>query len=450
MGLLSESRGDGGECDRPGAAGAAAIATAAGSATATATATSIAKRWLTPALILAASTLSGAGTASAATWDLSLDVRGVDSNGRESFLDGGFGKLRYDDDDNGLHLGRLRAAISQPLGEVFSAYAEVSSWGDDDKNPLDLTEAFLEYRPYPSNGFRTRVRLGAFYPPISLENRATGWETPYTITPSAISSWIGEEIRTIGLEGQVDWLGTRTGHSFDLQLTGALFEWNDPAGVMMALHGWAFDDRQTTLFGRVGEPGATATYDRELFHEVDHRPGFYVGAQARYLDRAVLNVVHYDNRADPTAYDTKIEDFAWQTKFDTAGLRVETSGEWTALVQWLSGETYIAPNGFSLEWEFSSRSVLLAKGHGPHTVTVRYDDFEVESGEEEDAGNEAGHAWTVAYALDRGDHWRFMLEWLRVRSDVKSRPVVLGEPALATETKLEVSARYSISGGIGR
>ncbi len=91
---------------------------------------------------------------------------------------------------------------------------------------------------------------GAFYPPMSLENRATGWETPYTLTPSPISSWIGEEIRTIGLEGQVDWLGTRTGHSFDLQLTGALFGWNDPAGTMIALNGFVLDDRQTTSLRR--------------------------------------------------------------------------------------------------------------------------------------------------------------------------------------------------------
>ena len=38
---------------------------------------------------------------------------------------------------------------------------------------------------------------------------------------------------------------------------------------------------------------------KELFHEIDGRPGYYVGAQVRYLDRAVLNVLHYDNRADP-------------------------------------------------------------------------------------------------------------------------------------------------------
>src|SRR5215468_5708573 len=180
--------------------------------------------------------LACAATVHGADWQLALDLRAIDSDGRTSFLDNGQGKLRYDADHQGIQLGRLRAELNQPLGEVFSAHVEASTWDDDDKNPIDLTEAYLEYRPYPHAGWRSRVRLGAFYPPMSLENRAVGWETPYTITPSAISSWIGEEIRTIGLEGQVDWLGTRQGHAFDLQFTGALFGWNDPAGTQMAAH----------------------------------------------------------------------------------------------------------------------------------------------------------------------------------------------------------------------
>lgn len=88
--------------------------------------------------------------AMAGDWEVSLDVRAVNSNGRTSFLDNGQGKLRFDADHEGLQLGRLRAALNQPLGEVFSAHAEVSAWDADDKNPIDLTEAYLEYRPYPS------------------------------------------------------------------------------------------------------------------------------------------------------------------------------------------------------------------------------------------------------------------------------------------------------------
>ena len=385
--------------------------------------------------------------ACAADWELALDLRAVSSDGRESFLDNGQGKLRFDEDHQGIQLGRLRAAWNQPLGEVFSAHVEASTWDDDDKNPIDLTEAFLEYRPYPRGGLRTRVRLGAFYPPMSLESRALGWETPYTITPSAISSWIGEEIRTIGLEGQVDWLGTRLGHDFDLQLTAAVFGWNDPAGTMLGAHGFAFHDRQTTLFGRVGAPQPDPEFaKKELFHEIDGRPGYYVGAQARYLDRAVLNVLHYDNRADPTARLPSIRDLAWLTKFDAVALRIETGGGWTLLLQGLNGTTVIDP-GFWLDWEFDSQSALLARRMGAHMLTVRYDEFNVLfRGDPLESGSEDGNAWALAYSYDSGEHWRFALEWLRVDSDVPARVELLGEPAFARESKVEFSARYSLSG----
>ena len=385
--------------------------------------------------------------ACAADWELALDLRAVSSDGRESFLDNGQGKLRFDEDHQGIQLGRLRAAWNQPLGEVFSAHVEASTWDDDDKNPIDLTEAFLEYRPYPRDGWRTRVRLGAFYPPMSLENRAIGWETPYTITPSAISSWIGEEIRTIGLEGQVDWLGTRLGHDFDLQLTAAVFGWNDPAGTMLGAHGFAFHDRQTTLFGRVGAPQPDPMYaKKELFHEIDGRPGYYVGAQLRYLDRAVLNVLHYDNRADPTAELPSIRDLAWLTKFDAVALRIETGGGWTVLLQGLDGTTAIDP-GFWLDWEFDSQSALIARRMGAHMLAVRYDEFNVLfRGDPLQSGSEDGNAWALAYSYDSGEHWRFALEWLRVDSDVPARVELLGEPAFASESKVEFSARYSLSG----
>src|SRR5262249_31218850 len=117
--------------------------------------------------VAACGLLAAAPLAHATSYDVSIDMRAVDSNGRNSYLDGGQGKLRYDEDDSGLPLGRFRAAINQPLGEVFALHGEASSWGDHDKTPIALTEAYLEYKPYPVAGFRTRVRLGAFYPPMS-------------------------------------------------------------------------------------------------------------------------------------------------------------------------------------------------------------------------------------------------------------------------------------------
>jgi hypothetical protein len=391
--------------------------------------------------------LSATG-ARAADWQLSLDMRAVGSNGRESFLENGQGKLRFDQDHQGLQLGRARAALSHSLGEVFFAHAEASIWDGDDKNPVDLTEAWVEYRPYPRAGFKSRLRAGAFYPPMSLESRAIGWETPYTLTPSAIGSWTGEELRTVGLEGQVDWLGTRLGSSFDLQLTAAVFGWNDPAGTMLAAHGWALHDRQTTLFGRVGAPQPdTDQAKKELFAEIDDRPGFYFGTQVRYLDRAVLNLLHYDNRADPTMQSAELRDFAWLTKFDTASLRFETGNGWTALLQALDGDTSIAPGGFWLGWQYDSQSALVARRVGAHMLAIRHDWFAVKfRNDASRPGSEDGKAWAMAWSWDDGGPWRFALEWLRVRSDVPARAEYLGENPLATETKIEFQARYFLQG----
>ena len=133
---------------------------------------------------------------------------------------------------------------------------------------------------------------------------------------------------------------------------------------MLAAHGFALHDRQTTLFGRVGAPQPDPDFaKKELFHEIDDRPGYYVGAQARYLDRAVLNVLHYDNRADPTAEAPEIRDFAWLTKFDAAALRIETGDGWTVILQALDGDTSSRP-GFWLDWEFDSQSALARQAHG--------------------------------------------------------------------------------------
>lgn len=396
----------------------------------------------TPFVALLASCATTA--APGADWRLEADMRAVSADGRESFLENGQGKLRFDED--GLHLGRLYGAVDAAFGESFAVHVEGSTWDDVDKNPFDLTEAWLAWRPVPRAGFKPRVRFGAFYPPMSLESRAAGWETPYTITPSAIGSWIGEEIRTVGLEGQLDWLGTRLGREFDIGLTAAVFGWNDPAGTMIAAHGFALHDRQTTLFGRVGPPRSDpALAKKELFHEMDGRPGFYVGAQASWHDRAVLEVLRYDNRADPSVFDAALNDFAWLTKFDAAALRLEGGG-WTAILQALDGDTYVAPGGPWLDWAFDSQSALIAKRVGAHMLAARYDAFAVEFESNPLAwGSEDGHAWTVAYTFDRGGPWRFAVEWLRVTSDVRAR-IPLGESPLATESKLEVSARYTLSG----
>jgi hypothetical protein len=114
------------------------------------------------------------------------------------------------------------------------------------------------------------------------------------------------------------------------------------------------------------------------------------------------------------------------------------------LLQALDGDTAINPY-MLLSWKFDSQSALIARRWRDQTLALRYDAFEVEFENDPVApGSEDGHAWALAYSYQRGEHWRFALEWLRVDSTVPARIMVLAEPAFASETKVELSAHYSL------
>ncbi len=383
-------------------------------------------------------------TARATEWDISLDTRLVSSDADRSVMDGGLAPVRFDRDDCTLALGRARLALTQPIAEQWSAHLDASVYDDKGGALAGLTEAYLQFRPYPREGYRLRVKAGAFYPPLSLENRANGWDSPYTLSYSAIDSWVAVEVRAIGLEANLDWLGTRLGHSFDLGVTAAAFGWNEQAGAVLAGTGFALSDRQTPVFGRVGRPGVPPLHGVEPFVQIDGRMGAYAGIEARYLNRLTLRLLRYDNRADPTASDTLANTIAWDTRFTSAALRAENGDGWTGIVQWLRGETIIAPGGFAIEWPFDSAYALLSRRLGRNTVSARYDRFNVEVRGADGAGAQSGHAWTASYAFDATARWHLTVEWLQVRSDSYNRHDLLGESPWSTQTQVQLAVRHSL------
>jgi hypothetical protein len=395
-------------------------------------------------LVVAAPAAHSADWIQLPLWEVDVDARLVSSDGRKSFVNGGLGTLRFDHTQSGLRLGRARFALSEALGEVWSLKLDASAWADDDRNPVDLTEAYLQFRPYPFAGYRFRLKAGAFHAPISLENRAAGWESPYTLSYSAINTWLGQELRTIGLEGQLDWLGTRTGHGFDLGFVGGLFGWNDPAGTVIATRGFSLSDRQTTLFGRVGASNSGPLKSIELFHEIDGRPGYYAAVEGRYFDRVVIRALHYDNRGDPSAFDRAIHNSAWPTHFNAVGLRAESASGWTAIVQWLDGQTDAEPDGEDYRWPFRARFALVSRQIRNHRLSIRYDSFAVDSQSDDGDGAQHGHAWTAAYVFEPDTHWKVTLEWLRVTSDASSRAIDLGTRTVATETQVQLAVRFAL------
>jgi hypothetical protein len=403
-----------------------------------------------PRALFAAAALAFAADSGATDWELSLDLRGVSSDAERPFMEGGLGTVRYGSNDQGLQLGRARFALTQQLGELWSAHLDASMFDDRDRSPVGVTEAYLLFRPYPFAGYRFRLRAGGFYAPISLENRDAGWESPYTLSFSAINSWLATEVRPLGFEGTLDWLGTRTGHGFDLGATAGVFGWSQGTGVVLTNNGFSLTDRQTPLFGRVGQPGADPLGGAEPFLQFDHRAGVYAGIELRYLDRVVLRALRYDNRAEPAADDVTPANYSQETRFNSAGVRIEGDGGWTGIVQWLDGETTTAadglPGGLS-SWPFRSEFALLSKRFGRHTFSARYDRFTVDSVGAGGYGAQDGHAWTAAYLFAIDAHWRVAVEWLQVVSSSSSREDFGGAPLL-TETQLQLSVRYALGSAV--
>jgi hypothetical protein len=398
--------------------------------------------WLRGATVTVA--LLGCAVAHAEV-EASLDLRLVGSDGRNGFMDGGLGKLRFDGDNEGLQLGRARLAWRGGIGGDWHASADVSAWSLDDNNVVDVTEALLEWRPVPGSAWRSNVKIGAFFPPISLEHRAPGWSNPYTLSSSALNTWVGEELRTIGVAYEIEHLGIAEGGWADVGVQAALFGWNDPAGVELALRGFALHDRQTPLFGRIGTYAYGGREQRVIFSEVDNRPGFHVGAYLKTDYGLELRGLHYDNRGQRTAYKESISDFAWNTVFDSVGMRYDAPGGSTFIAQKLKGTTYASPDLANC-WAFDTWFVLAAHSFGRHRLAMRYDDFSVLQTTAHSPppwSRDAGHSLTIDWTFALREHVELVAEWLRVES-LNSTRRALGEAPRAVEHSMQFAVRVSL------
>ena len=127
--------------------------------------------WLALLMALAAFAPLGAGAQDRLTLDGDLDVRWVHATGEPSFMNGGMGILRFDPAHEGLELGRAFLAPTWRIGDIVSLHAVLDTYGDHNRNPVDLSEFYLSVRPFPTGPVRFGARIGAFYMPVSLENR---------------------------------------------------------------------------------------------------------------------------------------------------------------------------------------------------------------------------------------------------------------------------------------
>src|SRR5437762_340823 len=145
---------------------------------------------------------SGAELFASDTLELNGDLRLVGIDGQESWVDGGFGKLRSGSD------GDLR--VSPQFGNANLVWKPQFTWSlgativgslqGGERTEAGLTQAYLTYKPMRTTGLAPSARIGLMWPPVSLEHEGVDWHVRNSITPSAINSWIGEEVRPVAAE----------------------------------------------------------------------------------------------------------------------------------------------------------------------------------------------------------------------------------------------------------
>jgi hypothetical protein len=370
---------------------------------------------------------------SAAGISLYADARLVAVDGEQSWTEYGFGKLRFGGSDASIP-GNLRVRpqfaeagiVWQPrIGWALSGTVSVLAQGGADAE-AGLSEAFLTYKPLAGGPVQFSARAGLMWPPVSLEHGGGNWATVDTITPSAINSWIGEEVKTTGLEVSARF----TLGSSALTATLAGFDLNDTAGALLTFRGWALHDRKALVGRKQVLPPLDQfmTYAQPRYsHPVINvgpgvlkRPGYYAKLALDLPENIHLEAFHYDNNGDPEAVNADLE-WGWRTRFENVGLRWQPSPHWELRAQGLTGKTTMGMEIDDVYWieaRFRAAYAMLTWHGDRGSVSTRLDLFGTRNHGSVVSGDDNEDGWAITVAARRDiSHWlRAFAEFLHVES----------------------------------
>lgn len=377
-----------------------------------------------------------------------LDLRASVVGGETSWIEGGFGKLRWGG-TGGENEGRVRFAAADLTWKPqfsfnLSGLVSITHQAGLDED-VGLSEALLSFRADPGPT-RVTARAGIFWPPVSQEHSGSNWLVEDSITPSAANSWIAEEVKVLGIETKAE----RTFGGHELGLTGAVFLHNDMSGTFLSYRGWALHDLRATPGSDLPLPPLSPSRVpwqapiNSPFWEVDKKAGYYARIDWRPPLPVTLNLFRYDNRGDRMS--TRALQTSWRTRFWNAGT-MAALGEGTVLkAQALWGNTLVGPDrplGIPVDVDFATAYLLLSREIGPGKLTVRGDWFTAHDNSfvASDNNNEDGWAAMIAYKRPLSSFADLMVEALHVDSERPARSTNVGIAARQSQTMLQTALR---------
>ena len=350
-----------------------------------------------------------------------LDVRLVRAGPAPSWTDAGAGKLRYGGKQVGtgasapggvpqfervtrLVLSQFAIEVGATLPGGLRAQAQVNFEPDiaDSAAPW-LIEAILRKEwGEPANG--TSLQGGVMNLPFSLEHVGAAWSPEFTISASALNSWLWEDASLAGLEGEwwheTSW-GLRLG-----ALVGAGFG-PDRMARLLALRGWALGDGISGINSDVPLPRRTER--QRIFDERDNRPaGYSLLTLSDKNEVASLKVGQFDNRGDQATNGV------WRTKFTVVGVTLHPFSHIDVLAQYLDGSAQVATP--ANDSDISAWYALLSWHRDRQRLTVRYDSFYVRDLDGGPNTSDDGNAVTVSWQLQWQLRHRVAFEHISLNS----------------------------------
>ncbi len=384
---------------------------------------------------------AGADDASGLVWKGLLDFRGVRTSKDRSALydvgglsNPGRNKLRYGGKDIDANNTGDRAAtqfavpqaalvLEAPAVPATRLHLQANFDADFEagNGSVGLIEIYTEseWRKGPQ---AFKLKLGGFIPPVSWEHPETGWSTRYTLTPSAIGTWVGEDLRAFGAEGA--WQ-TPLGRDGSARLTGAVFSGGDQSGWVLLERGWGLHDFLPDL-------NLTATLPNNdvyrPFKELDGRLGYYGRVDFSFSkDSLRIGGGHWDNNGDKKVRTLGSHLDVYHPQFQDIGARVQ-AGRLTVLAQGLVGS--VESLSFA-ERDIQAFFVLAAYDFGRLLAAARVDKYKVDDLED-------GTALTADLTWNLGLRQAVTAEYVGADTDPE------GTSSLKSEKDTLISLNYRV------
>jgi hypothetical protein len=384
-------------------------------------------------------------------FELSGDVRLVAIGGEKGWVDGGFGKLRSGSEGDFRlqpQLGNLTLAWKPQLTWSVGAVVVGSVQGGQ-RTQAGLSQAYLTFKPMRSTRLAFSARAGLMWPPVSLEHEGADWHVRDSITPSAINSWIGEEVRPVAAEATA----SATLGSHKLRATAALIAANDTAGTLLTFRGWALHDRTTLAFNRQPLPPLdpeVASYQAPFTHPLldlepgfAHRAGYYAKFSWQPPVPIRVELFHYNNLANPEVVNTELE-WGWRTWFDNVGLVADLGSGAQLKAQAMQGRTRMGYPDAGRRWvdnRFHSAFVLLTRPVGSVGLAARVEAFDTRNRGSDVDSEYDDTGWSAMFAARRDwAHFSGLIELLHVSSRRDNR-LDAGLTPRQRQTQLQAEVR---------